>query len=84
MSKYDALRDFLEKRSGTVTVTLDELDAIVPGGLAPSARQYPIWWMNDDPTHAHSRSWGEAGYDATPDLERNRVTFTPRSANPHL
>lgn len=77
MSKYDVLRDHLQRQTGYVDFTLDELDALIPGGLPPSARQYEIWWMNNDPSHHHSRSWGEAGYRVQVDLARKHVRFVP-------
>lgn len=79
MSKYDALRDYLASRSGEVTVRFDDLDALIPGGLAPSARNDDRWWMNDDPSHPHCRSWGDAGFTAHPDRARGRVTFRPKT-----
>lgn len=78
MSKYDVLRDHLQHQSGYVIFTLDELDALIPGGLPPSASLYEIWWNNDDPSHLPSRAWGDAGYRARVDLARKQVRFVPR------
>ncbi len=75
MSKYDPLRDFLAARAeSTVTLTFSEIDDLV-GALPPSARKYEVWWLNNDPSHQHCQSWGEAGYTAHPDLRGGRVTF---------
>lgn len=78
MSKYDALRDHLRRRAGEVRYTLEEISALVPGGLPPSAYHYEAWWANGDRTHPHSRSWGDAGYTAHPDLGRRTVRFVPQ------
>lgn len=78
MAKYDALREHLNRRSGVVHMTFDEVSAIVPGGLPRSARTYQAWWNNDDSTHPHCHSWGEAGYRAVPDISRGEVRFEPR------
>jgi hypothetical protein len=75
MSKYDVLRDHLERQSGYVNFTLDELNALIPGGLPPSASLYEAWWNNEDASHHHCRSWGDAGYRAKVDLARKQVRF---------
>jgi hypothetical protein len=75
MSKYDPLHNFLTAWAGkTVTLTFSEVDDLV-GALPPSAREYQVWWRNNDPSHQHCQSWGEAGYTAHPDLRGGRVTF---------
>ena len=77
MSKYDPLRDYLARRSGSVTMTMDEIANLVPGGLPRSAYQYGAWWNNNDSSHPHCQSWGSAGYYARPDLGGRRVRFDP-------
>lgn len=79
MSKYDALRDHLRHQRGDVRLTLEEIANIVPGGLPTSAYRYEMWWHNNDSSHMHSRSWGDAGYDAVPDLLRRLVDFRQTS-----
>jgi hypothetical protein len=75
MSKYDPVRDFLATRaSETITLTFAEIDTMV-GTLPPSAREYQVWWRNNDSSHQHCQSWGHAGYTAHPDLRLERVTF---------
>lgn len=79
MSKYDAVRSFLMQQTNEITVRLADLDALVPGGLAASARKDNRWWANDDPSHPHSRAWGDAGFTAHPNLVRGLVTFRPKA-----
>jgi hypothetical protein len=75
MSKYDPLQEFLAARAGnTVTLTFGQIDELV-GKLPASARQYQVWWRNNDPSHQHCQSWGDAGYAAHPDLRGRRVIF---------
>lgn len=78
MSKYDALRSHLQQQSGYVNFTFDELNALIPGGLPPSAYRYEAWWNNDDPSHHHSSAWGDTGYRSQVDLARKQVRFVPR------
>ncbi|WP_455709520.1 DUF7662 domain-containing protein [Micromonospora zamorensis] len=77
MSKYDALRDDLRCRTGEVGYTLKEISDLVPGGLPSSAYRYEAWWANGDPSHQHSRSWGDAGFTAHPNHARGTVRFIP-------
>lgn len=75
MSKYGPLRDFLAAQGrNTVTLSFAEIDDLV-GALPPSARKYHLWWLNNDLSHQHCQSWGEAGYTAHPDLRSEQVTF---------
>jgi Swt1-like HEPN len=77
-SKYDALRDFLTKTDAApITLTFTQVDQLI-GNLPRSARLYHLWWGNDDPSHHHCRSWGDAGYIAQADLKGQTVTFIPR------
>jgi len=77
-SKYDALRDFLTRRDAApITLTFMQVDQLI-GNLPRSARLYHLWWRNDDPSHHHCRSWGDAGYNAQADLKEQTVTFLPR------
>jgi hypothetical protein len=64
-----------------VRLTFDELDALVPGGLPPSAHRHDAWWNNEsspDSTHSQSRlGWMSAGYQVeTVDRRRQYVIFT--------
>lgn len=78
MAKYDALRDHLvENGDVQVTMSFDQIARLV-GGLPKSASTYQPWWANEDPRvtrHVQSKGWGNAGYSAWPDLERQRVVF---------
>lgn len=78
MSKFDSIRDLLRDQSGTVEMSIDDLSDLVSGGLPASAYDWEMWWSNDDPTHSQSRSWGDAGYRAEPELRRKKVRFVPR------
>ena len=83
MSRYDALRDFLDRQSAEcVTLSFAELDAVVR--LPASAKRYDFWWSNDDvktTMHAQCRAWQDAGYTAEPNVRGKRVTFR-RKADP--
>jgi hypothetical protein len=74
MAKYDPLRDHLRRQTTTAAMTFDEIADLV-GGLPPSAHRHLAWWTNDDATHPQSKSWGDAGFTAHPDLRARVVTF---------
>lgn len=77
VSKYDALTDFLRGRpEPVVELSFADLDRIVPGGMASSARKHPAWWANSRTTHDHARYWLDAGRTAQPDFNGGRVRFT--------
>ena len=81
MGKYDGLRDFLRHRSlQRVTMSFAEVDAVVPGGLPPSAYRHRAWWANEVAgSHSHAKSWLEAGFVvAELNLTAARVTFSRR------
>ncbi len=78
ISRYDGLRDFLTGReAGPITLTFAQIEQMI-GTLPRSARLYHLWWLNDDPSHHHCRSWGDAGYIAQADLKEQCVKFLPR------
>jgi len=77
MSKYEALRRYLEGQPGTtpsVTVTFRQIERILGFPLPNSARSYQAWWANDT-THSHA-VWLEAGWKTREvDMASERVTF---------
>lgn len=81
MSKYNELRDLLRGQARGTQYTFAELAAVVPGGLPPSAYRYEAWWANDDRTHVQCRAWGDAGFTAHPDLDRQVVEFRPAQSS---
>lgn len=77
MSKYDPLSHFLRVGTGeAITLSFEQVGMLV-GGLPASAREYHAWWANGDVSHQHCRSWGNAGFTAHPDLDRESVEFRP-------
>lgn len=77
MSKYSALRRYLEDESAaSVEMTFDELDTIV-GQLPASARRHTAWWSNESHgSHVQAHAWMEAGWRvAHVNLTAERVRF---------
>ena len=74
MSKYEPWTRFLRGGDDEVTLTLDQLQQLVPD-MAKSASLDNRWWGNNDPSHSHCRAWADAGYDAHPNFARRTVTF---------
>ncbi len=62
-----------------MTLSLEQVDQLV-GGLPDSARLYREWWSNSPQGRWYAKFWMDAGFLATPHLERSIVEFT-RSIN---
>jgi hypothetical protein len=74
MNKYTALSEYLNSRSEfSFTISITELDHIVE--LPPSAKKHAAWWANSRNAHAHSATWLDAGFNATPDFVMGKVRF---------
>jgi hypothetical protein len=59
MAKYDPLRDHLRQLgTDSVTMTFDQVAAMVTGGLPASAYNHQAWWANESSgSHTHARAW---------------------------
>ena len=78
MAKYDPLREHLRRQGpDSVTMTFDEVAALVPGGLPASAYAHQAWWANEaSGSHTHARAWLDAGFRTRAlSLTARRVTF---------
>jgi hypothetical protein len=83
MSKYDGLREYLERLPpGSVTLTFAMIDEVVPRGLPSSAYSHRGWWANEvDGHHVQALSWLEAGRTVDEvNLQARRVRFSARGA----
>lgn len=77
MSRYAQLTPFLlSKPEAQVTLSFDDLDNVIAGGLPASGRQYHAWWANNASSQPHAKFWLDAGRRASPDFKNKRVTFT--------
>jgi hypothetical protein len=77
-SKYDPLIGHLAAHATTeLTLTFEQLAALLGEPLPRSAQEYAAWWANSttDPTHSWARRWTAAGWRAQVDLAKQRVTF---------
>jgi RecB family endonuclease NucS len=59
-----------------VALSFDELDKIIVGGLADSAKKYPTMWTNKEESRSWAKSWLDAGRRASLDVKGKRVVFT--------
>lgn len=67
MSRYARLAIWLANRppdQDTVTLTFDQVEAIIEGDLPASAYKHRAWWANDSVSHPHSQQWLEVGWRA--------------------
>jgi hypothetical protein len=78
MAKYDPLRDHLRQLgTDSVTMTFDQVAAMVTGGLPASAYNHQAWWANESSgSHTHARAWLDAGFRTRAlSLTARKVTF---------
>ncbi|MDM0021116.1 endonuclease NucS domain-containing protein [Variovorax saccharolyticus] len=77
MSRYARLTPrLLSSQEPQVTLSFDELDSIVAGGLPDSAKKYGAWWANNASSQPHAKFWLDAGRRASPDFKGKRTVFT--------
>lgn len=76
-SKYQPLLDYLRRSDEqTVTLTIDEIEAILNTPLPSSARQNRGWWGNRTKGALQANAWMEAGYLVEQiDLSQQQITF---------
>jgi hypothetical protein len=79
MGKYEQLERHLgEIDSGVrISMTFEEMNQWVPGGLPSSAFRHTAWWANEaSGTHVHAQAWMRTGWTVTSvDLTNRSVTF---------
>jgi hypothetical protein len=75
--KYEPIRDWLGSQTDPfVTLTFEQVEAIIRAPLPRSARVHEAWWGNNDDRHVQTRAWLDAGLRSTDlDLERRLVVF---------
>jgi DNA-binding transcriptional regulator YiaG len=77
-SKYYRIFQHLQaSQQSEVTLSIDQVAAMVDGELSAYARQRRAWWSNrDSPTAAQAGAWIQAGYHtAEIDLAQEIITF---------
>jgi hypothetical protein len=76
MSKYDALRAFLEKqRAERVPMTFADVERVL-GFKLPKSQSYPAWWSNNPSNNVMTRAWLAAGYKTEQvDIEGRKLVF---------
>jgi hypothetical protein len=78
MSKYSGIAEYLKRRDKELTLSFEDVAALVAGGLPDSAYQYSAWWAND-PNHVQAKVWLNAGWETRSlNLTSKKVTFVPR------
>jgi hypothetical protein len=78
VAKYDPLRRFLSDcGQQQIDLRMDEIAAMVEGGLPSSAYRLRMWWENTGASqggHVQARAWQAAGYA----VARDGVDFAGR------
>ena len=65
MALYDPLYKWLRPNSANnISVTFDQIEAILEFKLPDTARARPQWWANEvgDTRHVQCRAWMDAGF----------------------
>jgi hypothetical protein len=67
MSKYDPLRDYLERTAehrAEMTLSFEQMESILGFSLPRSAHQYRAWWANprSPDQHPYAQAWLAAGW----------------------
>ncbi len=83
MAKYDPLRRFLSRnKHAEIELSFAEIERII-GAMLPKSAARPQWWANEiseDSRHVQSRAWRDAGCEAYPVLDAERVRFRRRGS----
>ncbi len=76
MTKYESLTTYLNLcNKESIKLKYSEIEEILGFELPASARNHKECWHNNDKTHSHSKSWGEARYKATNVVLGESVVF---------
>ena len=63
MSKYAALKQYLEKQTDRLVVlSFNVIEEIIEAPLPNSAKTHQAWWSAS--AHPHAQTWEESGYKA--------------------
>jgi hypothetical protein len=78
-SRYAPLALWLQSQpisQDRVTLSFEQIEAIINGELPPSARQHRSWWANDSVGHVQSQQWLDVGWRASYiNMTEGRITF---------
>ena len=76
MSKYEPLRNYLERRSTElVPMTFAQIESVL-GFKLPRSQAYPAWWSNNPTNNVMTNEWLAAGYKTEQvDIEGRRLVF---------
>ncbi len=84
MSKYDALRTFLDRQHGEhVPMTFVEIEKVL-GFKLPKSQAYAAWWSNNPSNNVMTKAWLAAGYKTERvDIEGRKLVFRRDRAMPN-
>jgi len=76
-SKYQRLYEHLrQQKQDQVTLTINEIEAVIGERLPATARTQRAWWSNRRKGAVQAAAWVQAGYHTTEiDFAQERITF---------
>ena len=83
MSKYDALRSFLERqRAERLPMSFAEIERVL-GFKLPQSQTIRAWWSNNPSNNVMTKAWLAAGYKTEQvDIEGRKLVFHRNEATP--
>ena len=77
MGKYEPLKEFLKKQSGSeVRMSFAQIERVISGKLPPVAQRHRAWWSNSPTNNVMTKAWLEAGFRSEQvDMASGRVVF---------
>ena len=77
MSKYTPLKLHLQSQlTGEVTMSFDEVEAVLGFRLPNSAYRHRPWWANESKGHVHAQAWLDAGSSLRKSIWRAASSFS--------
>lgn len=77
MTKYDPLREYLNRQLGSmIPMTFREIETVIGAKLPPSAYKHRPWWSNNPSNSVITHAWLKAGFETEQvDMQGKKLVF---------